>query len=741
MIFIFLLCLAIKFIIDYKLFSSKLDKKFFGYNFLQIIGGTILLIIFLKLPNRIPLSNLDSFFVFLSYFVLTLLIYNFKSIVKFKNKNYANKFILVVMISLVISGIFELTICNFKFFKSLNYKPLIYTKNDLRKVEDKNYYEINNINTLIKNIYIDVITPNNYYLNIMATDEGNAFYYSLPTREISNNIETSKYINLNLNGKSQKIALNFYDKDVNIKQVILNQKVPLFFNSGRYLLVCLILITIFLFKSNSIFFKRKLLDLSYPKHLVVLLVMFQVFSFTIMLNRGISTYYDTNNDYYNQLTESIKNKKVTIEDKQHTEEILNKISNPYDSNLRSKEFDKTDKMFLWDAAFYKGHYYVYFGIVPVILFYLPFNLIFGVQLSTIYLIYFCTIITAFLITLLLYQIVKHKYKKCSVGIFILLDLLLVYCTGLEYLVKIPEIYSVPIVCGLMFTFLGLNLYLSSLHSRKLVKTKMTLGSLSLALVAGCRPQLLLGSLLIIPILISFYHKNKKAVAKKDYWKYVLAIIIPYIIVALLLMYYNYIRFKSPFDFGANYNLTTNDMTKRGFKFGRIPLGLFVSLFNPLPFKNVFPFIAESTLVTNYMGITIYEPVYGGLLTTTLIYLIVLFLPKFKKIINSKLIYNTCLLLLAIGLGILIVDIQLAGILARYLSDFSWTFGFITAFILLAIENKDFKYKNYFYKIVTILIFGALIYQFFYYFCSSYNFVKNGAYSVWLYFYYLIQFWL
>ena len=132
MIFIFLLCLAIKFIIDYKLFSSKLDKKFFGYNFLQIIGGTILLIIFLKLPNRIPLSNLDSFFVFLSYFVLTLLIYNFKSIVKFKNKNYANKFILVVMISLVISGIFELTICNFKFFKSLNYKPLIYTKNDLR---------------------------------------------------------------------------------------------------------------------------------------------------------------------------------------------------------------------------------------------------------------------------------------------------------------------------------------------------------------------------------------------------------------------------------------------------------------------------------------------------------------------------------------------------------------------------------------------------------------------------------
>ena len=55
-------------------------------------------------------------------------------------------------------------------------------------------------------------------------------------------------------------------------------------------------------------------------------------------------------------------------------------------------------------------------------------------------------------------------------------------------------------------------------------------------------------------------------------------LIPFIIVGLGLMYYNYIRFDSPFDFGANYNLTTNDMTLRGFNIDRIFLGIYYMLF-------------------------------------------------------------------------------------------------------------------------------------------------------------------
>jgi len=51
-----------------------------------------------------------------------------------------------------------------------------------------------------------------------------------------------------------------------------------------------------------------------------------------------------------------------------------------------------------------------------------------------------------------------------------------------------------------------------------------------------------------------------------------------VLVAAGLMWYNAARFGSPFDFGANYNLTGNDMTQRGFNAVRIGPAVFTSLF-------------------------------------------------------------------------------------------------------------------------------------------------------------------
>ena len=54
------------------------------------------------------------------------------------------------------------------------------------------------------------------------------------------------------------------------------------------------------------------------------------------------------------------------------------LENPYDPQIRNdQEID-----FKHDHAFYNGHYYMYFGIVPVILVFVPFRLIFGKALTT-----------------------------------------------------------------------------------------------------------------------------------------------------------------------------------------------------------------------------------------------------------------------------------------------------------------------------------------------------------------------
>ena len=43
---------------------------------------------------------------------------------------------------------------------------------------------------------------------------------------------------------------------------------------------------------------------------------------------------------------------------------------------------ETGENYLWDTAYYEGHYYVYFGVVPVLLFYLPFYLVTGANFPT-----------------------------------------------------------------------------------------------------------------------------------------------------------------------------------------------------------------------------------------------------------------------------------------------------------------------------------------------------------------------
>ena len=118
-------------------------------------------------------------------------------------------------------------------------------------------------------------------------------------------------------------------------------------------------------------------------------------------------------------------------------------------------------------------------------------------------------------------------------------------------------------------------------------------------------------------------------------------VIPYIVVAAFLMYYNYIRFGSVFDFGANYNLTGNDMTRRGFNIDRIGLGSFSYLFQPVSLTATFPFLTTTVFTTNYMGTTIRELLFGGLFAISPLLLLGVIFFKFKAMFPSKKLFYIC----------------------------------------------------------------------------------------------------
>lgn len=56
---------------------------------------------------------------------------------------------------------------------------------------------------------------------------------------------------------------------------------------------------------------------------------------------------------------------------------LKDMEDPYDKGARDEAQKETGEPYLFDVAYHDGHYYVYFGVVPVLLFYLPFYLLTG----------------------------------------------------------------------------------------------------------------------------------------------------------------------------------------------------------------------------------------------------------------------------------------------------------------------------------------------------------------------------
>lgn len=137
----------------------------------------------------------------------------------------------------------------------------------------------------------------------------------------------------------------------------------------------------------------------------------------------------------------------------------------------------------------------------------------------------------------------------------------------------------------------------------------------MALIAGCRPQIMIIALVAMPLFYRKYITNSRTTGiftKKGRLE-LLTLILPFVVVGLGLMWYNYARFGSVTNFGANYNLTMNDMTQRGLQLSRVFPAFFAFFLQPPNITGVFPFINPVVFATTYFGQTIKEVTFGGVL--------------------------------------------------------------------------------------------------------------------------------
>ncbi|MCR5041453.1 MAG: hypothetical protein K6C36_05050 [Clostridia bacterium] len=553
-------------------------------------------------------------------------------------------------------------------------------------------------------------TGDNEPINVQVTayDSANVKGVTFSKRTVLKDVEASHYIFFNLTDSVSKVVVKLTGPQSYIKPDLLgigfNKNTPLSLNFFRLFALFAFLFSCYLFRPASRVWKRTFFRTRLKRLLAAAfaaLLTLGAIGATMLFNGTEANQEASHHGQYQELAKAFKSGKLDLGD---APEFLSELEDPYDYGARQ------GNAYRWDTAYFEGKYYVYFGVVPCVLLYLPYYVITGHNLPNVAA-YFCfaaLFVAGFFALAILF---RRKYaKNVPFSVMMAFTAPAAYLSTV-FLSKHADLYCIPIISALAFAVTGLAFWLASVRDvpapsvsegtdapemakgRKLSRfgvdpVLVCLGSLCMALVAGCRPQVFLSAALAVPIFWKSVFGNRTLFSKKGLLPTVLALA-PMAVVAAGLMWYNYARFGSPFDFGANYNLTNNDMTVRGFKVGRIGSALF-AYFLELPDTSIgFPFIRYTTFTdSSYQGTVIYFATFGSVFALPYTMPALLGLtPKGFRAMKKRRFAVPFLICLVGSVVIAVADAQMAGILSRYYADMLFLVLFASAFAACALYDE------------------------------------------------------
>lgn len=260
-------------------------------------------------------------------------------------------------------------------------------------------------------------------------------------------------------------------------------------------------------------------------------------------------------EQYEKFADSVLEGHLDLRYDDNSAEELGKLRNPYDPQER---LDKGVTLH-WDHAYYNGQYYMYFGVVPAFLLFIPFRLITGKPLAAFHATQIFVVLTVFGLFSLFYRLAKNKFRNMPLSSFVFSGVALSLVT-VWYAMGTPGLYCTAITGGICLEVWSLYFFIRAVYLENDLKKEGILaffGSLCGALVFGCRPTIGLANVLVIPMLV-FYIRRRKG--EKKLPALLLVDALPYVIVACGLMAYNYARFSNPFEFGQAYQITVSDQS-------------------------------------------------------------------------------------------------------------------------------------------------------------------------------------
>lgn len=363
----------------------------------------------------------------------------------------------------------------------------------------------------------------------------------------------------------------------------------------------IILVTLFCIRSKSRIHIETMETLGKTKKRIILIIMVSTILICTM-PMGLCPISNgeipEHRNQYELMAEAILEGHLYI-DYQDVDPRLMEMDNPYDYEARQE----LDVKYHWDHAFYNGHYYMYFGIVPVFLLFLPYRIITGTSLVTFHAtqifaaVFICGIFATF------YILSRKFFDKITFVMYLFLAAAF-SVMSIWFSIDAPALYCTAITSALCMEIWSLFFFIKAVwieENEKMSILYAFLGSLMGALAFGCRPPVALANLLVIPMLVEYIRKRE---INLKLLKQLAFAATPYIIVGSLLMLYNYVRFDSPFEFGQAYQLTITDQSAYGdfasqFDLVKIINGVLENYIYYQPISKEFPYISYSGALVNF----------------------------------------------------------------------------------------------------------------------------------------------
>ena len=384
---------------------------------------------------------------------------------------------------------------------------------------------------------------------------------------------------------------------------------------------------------------------------------------------------------------------------------LKELDNPYDKGER----DKKEISYHWDRAYYQGKYYSYFGLAPLFTVYYPVYWLTG-MLPTELLAGSLLAIFAILAVFGAVRGLLLLFRPRANLLLLLAGETAVISGSFLYLMQASmNFYYLPLLsaAGWLAAFTAFTSYacLAEKPWRRIFL--FALCGLSFVMLVLSRPNMaLLAVVFAAPLFLGILLEKGGTVSKK--LQSALPFLLPVLLGGAAIMYYNYIRFGSPFEFGTTYQLTESDIRYNHLVFSLHHFGsmLYHYFGEPFVYQEFFPFLRFTTEKCADFGNYLYQEYSAGLFQMPLNLGLLLFcLPLSSRSQKDSRKKQVCILVLLGILALGYVNFLLGGIHIRYVCDLSLAAALLSLFLVLEhIHFDGTKSARILYVIVLSLLF-------------------------------------